>query len=162
MAYLFLSQHHKANAGEWSCETYCSKDYREFVCKGVSTHTLDTHSKTIHTCCFLIFHCLSALNIFCLEFDFATIKWYIFLNIVVINEVGQWLFKKQQCIEWLLAIKTCSCFHMDGSLIKFVLRILFKIIFEFVLTLCSKPNYGPNACRLASKTQLTNERRVLG
>lgn len=27
MAYLFLSQHHKTNAGEWSCETYCSEDY---------------------------------------------------------------------------------------------------------------------------------------
>lgn len=48
MAYLFLSQHHKANAGEWSCETYCSKDYRGLcLSANVSAHTSESHMDTM-------------------------------------------------------------------------------------------------------------------
>lgn len=42
MAYLFLSQHQRANAGEWSCDTYGSEEYRGlWLSANVRPHTLD-------------------------------------------------------------------------------------------------------------------------
>ena len=59
MAYLFLSQQHKANAGEWSCDTYCGKDYRGLcLSTNVRQHTLDTHSRAKPAHVFLTFDCL--------------------------------------------------------------------------------------------------------
>lgn len=75
MAYLFLSQQHKANAGEWSCEAYCGKDYRGLcLSKNMGQHPLDSHSRTIHAYFFLTFDCLDifmgviCIKDFCVEF----------------------------------------------------------------------------------------------
>lgn len=163
MAYLFLSQHHKANAGEWSCETYCSKDYRGMcLSANVSARVFDSHKDTMNACYF------SPLFITCcggyLHLIFLSLKWY-----TAKYSCYEWdtavAYKKQKCIE-TLGTETSNGFHMDWTLIKFVpshLSLDQFTPFLYLSWLCA-PSSTPaqNACWLPSKTQLTSERRVLG
>lgn len=68
MAYLFLSQHHKTNAGE-SCETYCSKD---------DPFRVNTYSSSISV------HLLAFKFATCCSFSFA----FVLLNDVKVETKG--------------------------------------------------------------------------
>lgn len=158
MAYLFLSQHHKTNAGEWSCETYSSKDDTT-----VSAHSFSSFSSLL-----LIFDCLLldrgviCIKHFCIEFKTAPVTYCkIFENIMMVPE---WLLWNSHVLKGLLTLKPAQVFKWTEPQSSFfpLTSLSRPSCSVFVLTVCSKPEPGPHVCWPDSKTQLTSERGVLG
>lgn len=120
MAYLFLSQHHEANAREWSCDTYGSEEY-----EGLRL--------SANTCQHALIFFFNGINIFGSN-EFFTCKE--FKNVILIYYKFKWLLKSGLLLKGLLALKKHCCMCRNWTSIKFVPLHLFLIRFTPFLDLC--------------------------